>query len=240
MHPPLAIEIRSCVSYADCEPCVALQEAVWHYPKEQVVPAHMFAMAIHIGGHALVAYHEGAPIGFTLAFPARRDGVVYLHSDMAAVLPGWQGKGIGMQLKLEQKRLALRQGIERIEWTFDPLALRNAHFNICRLGARVRRVIPNAYGEGHSPLDGHLPTDRFVAEWQLAGVERAIADDAESRTIAIPLDIDSMKTQDPQRALAVQQEVSAAAERYFAEGYVISDFSQTETHGLYRLGRYAN
>ena len=52
-----------------------------------------------------------------------------------------------------------------MEWTFDPLELKNAHFNLVRLGAVARRYIPDRYGVTESPLHAGLPTDRLVAEW---------------------------------------------------------------------------
>ena len=42
-------------------------------------------------------------------------------------------------MKLAQREEALTRNIPLIEWTFDPLELKNAHFNIERLGAIVRR-----------------------------------------------------------------------------------------------------
>jgi len=61
----------------------------------------------------------------------------------------------------------LRRDIRRIEWTFDPLETKNAHFNINRLGAISRAYIPNFYGITTSPLHRGLPTDRLLVEWHL-------------------------------------------------------------------------
>ena len=55
-----------------------------------------------------------------------------------------------------------------MEWTFDPLEIKNAYFNIERLGAIVRRFVLNQYGTTSSKLHGGLPTDRCIAEWWLA------------------------------------------------------------------------
>ena len=52
-----------------------------------------------------------------------------------------------------------------MEWTFDPLEIKNAYFNLERLGAIARRYNVNQYGITNSPLQGFLPTDRLVAEW---------------------------------------------------------------------------
>ena len=71
-------------------------------------------------------------------------------------------------LKLAQRDDALRRGVSLIEWTFDPLEIKNAFFNIERLGAIVRRYVLNQYGTTSSPLHGGLPTDRCIAEWWIA------------------------------------------------------------------------
>jgi predicted GNAT superfamily acetyltransferase len=54
-----------------------------------------------------------------------------------------------------------------MEWTFDPLEIKNAYLNLTKLGAIARRYNINQYGITSSPLQGFLPTDRLVAEWWL-------------------------------------------------------------------------
>ncbi len=68
---------------------------------------------------------------------------------------------MGRRLKLRQRDDALARGIDLIEWTFDPLEIKNAYFNMERLGAIVRRYLRNQYGASSSPLHGGLPTDRL-------------------------------------------------------------------------------
>src|SRR5206468_9774786 len=75
--------------------------------------------------------------------------------------------GIGRRLKLAQRDDAIARGFDLMEWTFDPLEIRNAHLNIARLGVIVRRYQPDFYGPSSSPLQGGLPTDRLYAEWWL-------------------------------------------------------------------------
>jgi len=79
---------------------------------------------------------------------------------MLAVLPEYRNAGLGRRLKLAQRDDALERGIDRMEWTFDPLEIKNAHLNIARLGAIARRYMRNIYGPSTSPLQGGLPTDR--------------------------------------------------------------------------------
>ena len=49
-----------------------------------------------------------------------------------------QDTGIGYRMKLEQRRFVLKQGLDLIRWTFDPLQSRNALFNIENLCVIIR------------------------------------------------------------------------------------------------------
>src|SRR4029077_7897361 len=113
-------------------------------------------------------------VGFAMSWPGIKTGrnstggpQPYLHSHMLAVRDHYRNRGLGAQLKLEQRREALARGIRRMEWTFDPLEIRNAHLNIHKLGAIVRSYYVNFYGVSSSRLQGGLPTDRLIAEWYL-------------------------------------------------------------------------
>jgi predicted GNAT superfamily acetyltransferase len=47
-----------------------------------------------------------------------------------------------------------------MRWTFDPYAVRNAHFNLTVLGATGIRFLPDYYGKD---------TDRVLVSWDLTG-----------------------------------------------------------------------
>src|SRR5512146_2460491 len=91
----------------------------------------------------------------------------YLHSHMMGVRESYRNAGLGRRVKLFQREDALARGFELIEWTFDPLEIKNAFLNLERLGAIARRYYVNQYGIFSSPLQGGLPTDRLGAEWWL-------------------------------------------------------------------------
>ncbi len=86
---------------------------------------------------------------------------------MLAVRKDYRNAGLGRRMKLMQREDALARGIELIEWTFDPLEIKNAYLNIEKLGAIARRYNINQYGITTSPLQGGLPSDRLIAEWWL-------------------------------------------------------------------------
>lgn len=161
------VEIRKIVSIPEMEACVQLQQSVWQFRDLDIVPRRMFAVANAVGGQVLGAWTSDRLIGYALAIPGLRDGRPYFHSHMLAVAPEYRNRGIGKMLKLAQREDALARGIELIEWTFDPLEIKNAFFNVEKLGAIVRRYTPDFYGASTSPLHGNLPTDRLHAEWWL-------------------------------------------------------------------------
>ena len=157
-----AIEVRPLTSVRELDACVALQVAVWGYADGDVIPRRVFVVANHIGGQVFGAMVDGALAGFAMALPGVREEEVYLHSHMLAVLPQYRNARLGRRLKLAQRVDALERGFRVMEWTFDPLEIKNAYFNLHRLGATCARYEEDFYGPSSSPLQGGLPTDRFV------------------------------------------------------------------------------
>jgi predicted GNAT superfamily acetyltransferase len=158
--------IRELCTHEELREVVALQKTIWGFEDADLLPFRMLVVATKIGGQLLGAFDGDRMIAFCLAIPGlKADGTAYLHSHMLGVLAEYRNHGVGRQLKLRQRDDALARGIDLIEWTFDPLEIKNAHFNVERLGAIVRRYLRNQYGASSSPLHGGLPTDRLVAEW---------------------------------------------------------------------------
>jgi len=113
------------------------------------------------------AFDRGKLVAFALSVPGARGGHSYLHSQMLAVSAEYRSAGLVRRIKLFQREDALARGFELIEWTFDPLEIKNAYLNVEKLGAIARRYTVNQYGFTSSPLQGGLPSDRLVAEWWL-------------------------------------------------------------------------
>src|SRR5207237_8475434 len=124
-------------------------------------------VASKIGGQVIGGFAGETLVGFALSIPGSREGHTYLHSHMLAVRHEYRNMGLGRRLKLAQREDAITRRFELMEWTFDPLEIKNAYLNIEILGAIVRRYTVNQYGITSSPLQGGLPTDRLVAEWWL-------------------------------------------------------------------------
>jgi predicted GNAT superfamily acetyltransferase len=166
MNDP-GIVVRKCQTLEDFQLCVDLQREIWQEADLEVEPATAFVVAANTGGQVLGAFDGARLAGYTLAVVGIRDGVIYLHSHMTGVRADYRDRGVGRMLKLFQREEALSRDIRLIRWTFDPLEMRNARFNLNRLGAICREYLPNFYGVTSSPLHRGLDTDRLLAEWHL-------------------------------------------------------------------------
>jgi predicted GNAT superfamily acetyltransferase len=249
--PTAAVRIAPLTHLDQYERCVELQIAVWGYSDGDLVPRRMFLLAQHIGGQVLGAFvlepgeADETIVGFALAWPGYRNGKPYLHSHMLAVLPEYRDLGLGRRLKLAQREDAIARGIELMEWTYDPLEIKNAHLNIARLGAISRRYETNFYGASSSPLQGGLPTDRLYAEWWLRSprVIRILNGEPQAteavERVAVPNDIYQWK-QDPERRLqarTLQQENQIALEAAFNRGLAVIGYERSANgDGCFLLG----
>ncbi|HZD33118.1 MAG TPA: GNAT family N-acetyltransferase [Candidatus Angelobacter sp.] len=157
--------LRNCTALNEFDQCVALQKEVWGFSDAELVPLRIFSLAPKIGGQVVGAWEGETLVGYAMAIPGNRHGHPYLHSHMVAVKESHRNTGVGRKLKLFQRNDAMARGYELMEWTFDPLEIKNSYFNLERLGAIARRYNVNQYGVTNSPLQGFLPTDRLVAEW---------------------------------------------------------------------------
>jgi predicted GNAT superfamily acetyltransferase len=102
--------------------------------------------------------------GFVLGFVGVDRGL-HVHSHMLAVMPEWQGRGVGLALKLGQRAWTQDAGIAEVRWTYDPMLLSNARFNLLKLGAVAARFEPNFYGAMGDELNRGERTDRFEVSW---------------------------------------------------------------------------
>ena len=260
------IVIRSCQSLDELDACVQLQIDTWGYSDGDVIPRRAFIVSQRIGGQAIGAFDvtraenpEGAAenlIGFAMSLPGVKPApdptedapVPYLHSHMLAVSAGYRNDGIGRQLKLFQRVEALSRSIDLMEWTFDPLEIKNSFLNIHKLGAIVRSYTPNFYGVSSSRLQGGLPTDRLHAEWYLRSkrVQASVAGapihhfDIEE-TIMIPHQVGEWKSSEPgiHLALAVQTGNRQRFQKAFSRGMAVVGFRRdNDGSGIFELAPF--
>jgi len=243
--------IRPLTTLDEFQQCVEIQGVVWGYDDADIVPRRMFLIAYKIGGQVLGAVPASDPArlaGFAMGLPAYRDGQLYLHSHMLAVLPEHRNAGLGRRLKLAQRDDAIARGIDCMEWTYDPLEIRNSYLNIAKLGAISRRYQADFYGPSSSPLQGGLPTDRLYAEWWLRSprVEAVLSGESLPQPvlerITVPAAIAEWKctTHLRQQARALQTENRLALESAFSHGLAAIGYERdADGNGIFLLGDVA-
>jgi len=260
------VRIRRAEGLDDYLACVQLQKEVWNYTEmEDIAAQPMLMIGDRFGGSVLVAQDAERYIGFSFAMPGwKADKKPFWWSHMTAVLAEYRNLDIGLALKFRQREVAISEGSDLIEWTFDPLQALNAHFNVCKLGVLVKEYEENVYGYTSSPLHRGLPTDRFVAEWNLnAERVRLRADSPRNAVIMrdidrmqninasggepnlsivdspllleIPFDLNAVKGGDIERAKHWQAGIRKACQHYFRLGYAVTDFIRLEKPRLQAL-----
>jgi predicted GNAT superfamily acetyltransferase len=157
------ISYRVLTEVDDLEEAAGVAEAVWGVG--QGVPVNLMrAIATHCG-IVIGAFDGDEAIGVALAFVATQPRTIWSH--MAGVRPEYQGRKVGSGLKWAQRKWALENGCDEIQWTFDPLQRGNANFNLRLLGATISQYYPNYYGIMNDLITGDMPSDRLIAEWKL-------------------------------------------------------------------------
>jgi predicted GNAT superfamily acetyltransferase len=168
------VVVRDLDGLAEWTAASALYRAVFGYvePEWGLSPRLLAALGENSGTVIGAFGPDGALIGFCYGFCAVEHGEIYHYSQAAVVAAGAQGAGIGRMLKQAQATAARRTGAQSMRWTFDPYALRNAHFNFAILGATGIRFLPDYYGAPG--------TDRVLVSWPLDGRARRRTDAVES------------------------------------------------------------
>jgi predicted GNAT superfamily acetyltransferase len=242
----MGIVIRVIKEHEEFQETVSLQREVWGFSETDIVPTRLMTVSTHIGGLVLGAYDGEEMIGFSLALPGvKPGGKAYWHSHMTGLAPAFQGQGIGRRIKFRQREEAQRAGIDLIEWTFDPLEIRNSYFNLERLGVVVRSYVPNQYGITSSRLHGGLPTDRLVAEWYVNSPRvQAIVDQGErvdrsvEATVEVPLQVGQWRRDDIGKVRQTQEALRARFLELLGNGLGVVGYRVSSEQGVFELGRF--
>lgn len=254
------MQIRDFSSHADRAACVALQEITWGTGFTEKIPAAMLLVAQETGGVTAGAFDDdGRLLGFVFGVTGLRNGALVHWSDMLAVHPDAQGQHLGEALKEYQRERCVELGVGVIYWTYDPLVARNAHLNMNRLGAHPEEYIIAMYGEAtNSPLQGDMPTDRFIIAWPVDpsgrrtpvvtlpdGLPIVVQDprveqpliDAPQVGIRVPRDITALFAADPATARAWRTATRRAFTHYLPAGWFVRGFVADAEGGTYLLER---
>ena len=164
------VTVREITELVELQDVVRLFSAIWGRDANPPMTVELLRAFSKAGNYVGGAFDEtsegvrmvGACVGF---FHAPADDA--LHSHIAGVERGLNGRHVGFALKLHQRGWALRRGVSEIAWTFDPLVSRNAYFNIVKLGAQPDEYLPNFYGTMLDTINGADDSDRLLVRWRL-------------------------------------------------------------------------
>ena len=244
------IQIRECVTIDEFDSCIRLQREVFGLPELEISPRRHLIVSRQAGGWTLGAFVAEQLVGFVHHMAAVREGNIFGYSHMMAVAREYQNKGVGAQLKWNQRERALSEGRTFIKWTWDPMQARNAYFNLNRLGVTVRSYAANFYGTDYvtSPLpEGAQPpgidSDRLFAEWWLQSPRvmklaqgGAPSNDVPSAcAIQIPADWTGLCREDPPAAREEQLRVRTEFQNAFAAGLFCAAFDRSTDEPRYLL-----
>ena len=171
------IAIKRLLRAQEFDQAVELQKVYWGNDASNLVPRTVLHTVCYHGGHLLGAFDGSHLVGFVLGFLGtavdadapnadRTASNLLIMSKRMLVLPRYRGHNIGLRLKMAQRDIALKQGIDLVSWTFDPLLAGNAHLNLRKLGATSDRFVAN-YFDDPDPLS--LWSDRLIVRWWLRG-----------------------------------------------------------------------
>jgi predicted GNAT superfamily acetyltransferase len=245
-RPERDFAIRNLTSQKDLLACVALQRRTWGRSFTDVVPPSILKISRRLGGVTAGAFDgRGRMLGFVYGMTGVESGTIVHWSDMLAVVPEAQNRGIGRKLKEFQRAAVAAVGARVIYWTYDPLVARNAHLNLNIFGVRVVEYVENMYGESKSKLH-RLGTDRLIVAWPVSDAElvarRAEIGQVEAeargrgltgmRIIEIPADIEKLQKTRMQKAAKCHRETRAAFNEALAAGYSVNGFIVDEARGV--------
>lgn len=169
------VVVRDLSELSDLEQVMQLFARIWGRADSPPVTLELLRAFTKAGNYVGGAFLPdgrlvGACVGF---FHAPADDAI--HSHIAGVDSAMTGRHVGFAVKLHQRAWALSRGVSQIAWTFDPLASRNAYFNLVKLAARPVEYLPNFYGPMSDAINGVDDSDRLLVRWNLldAVVDRA-------------------------------------------------------------------
>ncbi|MCK5303620.1 MAG: GNAT family N-acetyltransferase [Candidatus Heimdallarchaeota archaeon] len=160
------VEFKELTDYNEFYKIEDIQIDAWGFPDREIVPKRIIYATHRSGGMVIAAYLNQEMIGYVWGWIGRSDpygNFIYSHHN--AVVREHQNRGIGIQLKLEQRKWALERNFKTINWTFDPLQSKNCYINLHKLGAISNTYKVKYWGDMHDELNIGIDTDRFYCSW---------------------------------------------------------------------------
>jgi chorismate synthase len=256
----LEFELRELHSVEEFSTLIELEERIWG--KGNGMNRDLLTAMVHVGALAAGAFVDGEMVAILFGITTRDANIQHSHG--LGVLEEYRRYGLGAKLKWFQRDWCLAHGINRVQWTYDPLRVANAHLNLNKLGANVATHYHNYYGE-MSGINAGTPSDRLLADWDLqapnvtalagGGSPRAFPNahatnhvqdskptavhlDLEQAQLSftIPDDFPKMQTENLALALEWREHSRAVLDHYLARGYRLTNFNAQAKQYLLERG----
>ncbi|MEO6083266.1 MAG: GNAT family N-acetyltransferase [Umezawaea sp.] len=162
------VMVREVTELAELEAVHRLYDRIWRPdPENPPVTTKLLRALSKAGNYVSGAFDGPVLVGACVGFFGAPAANV-LHSHVTGVSSAALGRQVGFALKLHQRAWAMARRVATVEWTYDPLVARNAHFNITKLGARPVEYLANFYGGMDDDINGEDDSDRLLLRWDLA------------------------------------------------------------------------
>ncbi len=203
------VDYKELTDYGEYNKIENIQINAWGFPDREIVPKRVIYATHRSGGVVIAAYLNQEIVGYVWGWMGRIDpygNFIYSHHN--AVVKEHQDKGIGIQLKHEQRKWALEKNFKTINWTFDPLQSKNCYINLHKLGAICNNYKIKYWGDMHDELNIGIDTDRLYCNWFIdsSHVKKRLSNDFEDYTEIINNDrYHSIKTTSNSGILKVKE-----------------------------------
>lgn len=232
------VSIRELSTVGEHAEAIELLSGIWQRsPENPVVPPELMRALSKAGNYVGGAFSGAELVGVAIAFHADPQRHA-LYSHIAGIAAGHVGRSIGFAVKQHQRAWALSRGIDAIEWTFDPLVARNAHFNITKLGARPQEYLSDFYGPMADGVNTDDETDRLLIRWELRDPGVVLRSSGERPhplemmpgdvSVAVPSDIERTRRENRGDAQRWRLRVRDELTRAFDAGGAIVGFDRSE------------
>jgi len=238
------MEIKELDNMPQMHELAELFATIWGRPGEPPIDSSTLRALSHSGNYVVGAFSEERMVGGLIGWlGGHPPGDLHLHSHVLGVLPDSEAHGVGFQLKRHQRTWCMDRGVMSIEWTYDPLVRRNAHFNLVKLGADAVEYLVNFYGPMDDGINTGEESDRVLVRWNLQSEKAAAAaaghplefrPNAGALLVPVPGDIVAIRRDDQELARRWRHQLREALGGAMSRGYRVTGFSSAFEYVLSR------
>ena len=230
------MDIKELESMPEMHELAELFATIWGRPGEPPIDSSTLQALSHSGNYVVGAYSGKRMVGGLIGWlGGHPPGDLHLHSHILGVLSDTEARGLGFELKQHQRAWCIDRGVTSIEWTFDPLVRRNAHFNLVKLGADAVEYLVDFYGPMDDGINTGDESDRLLVRWNLhseraaaaaAGGPLVVQPDAGALLVPVPEDIVAIRRDDHELARRWRHQVREALGGAMSRGFRVTGFTR--------------